>query len=125
MTILRYLRGNTVRTLESMLLSLICISKLEKQHIKLNILAFKLLRNANTSKQERLIVLIDMIFASKENMYNETKPSLIKFMEDLTEGKTRTGLDIILEPAWRMSISINCPSVYISLYGHILKSINH
>ena len=172
--------------------------KLEKIHIKLppEILAFKLLRNANLSKQERMFVLtcvssgqfftlshietyvIDNVlsvkstitlhstahsnhtsyknllhapmftltvkmslqmfysiimahmpsaygvgkniifnkvqfssvqtgvdFADKENMYKETKHSLLKLMGDLTVGKARTGLDIKLEPAWRKSAS--------------------
>ena len=81
--------------------------KLEKLHIKLppEILAFKLLRNANLSKQERMFVLTGMDFADKENMYKETKHSLLKLMGDLTVGKARTGLDIKLEPAWRKSTS--------------------
>ena len=81
--------------------------KLEKLHIKLppEILAFKLLKNANLSKQERMIVLTCVNFADKENMYKETKHSLLKLMGDLTVGKGRTGLDIKLEPAWRKSTS--------------------
>ena len=81
--------------------------KLEKLHIKLppEILAFKLLRNANLSKQERIFVLTGMDFADKENMYKETKHSLLKLMGDLTVGKARTGLDITFEPAWRKSTS--------------------
>ena len=81
--------------------------KLEKLHIKLppEILAFKLLRNANLSKQERMFVLTGVDFADKENMYKETKHSLLKLMGDLTVGKARTGLDIKLEPAWRKSTS--------------------
>ena len=46
-----------------------------------------------------------MDFANKENMYKETKHSLLKLMGDLTVGKARTGLDIKLEPAWRKSTS--------------------
>ena len=38
-------------------------------------------------------------------MYMETKHFFIQFMEDIAEGKARTGLDIILEPAWRKSTS--------------------
>ena len=65
------------RILESMLLILIWNSKLEKIHIKLSseILAFKLLRNANLSKQERMLVLMGVYFAEKENMYLQTKHS--------------------------------------------------
>ena len=50
------------------------------------------------SKQERMFVLTGMDFADKENMYKETKHSLLKLMGDMTVGKGRTGLDIKLEP---------------------------
>ena len=81
--------------------------KLEKMHIKLpsEILAFKLLRNANLSKQERMLVLTGVNFAEKENMYLQTKQSLIKFLGDLTEEKARMGPDVRLEPAWKKSAS--------------------
>ena len=81
--------------------------KLEKIHIKLpsEILAFKLLRNANLSKQERMLVLTGVNFAEKEKMYVQTKHSLLKLVGDSTVGKGRTGLDIKLEPAWRKSTS--------------------
>ena len=81
--------------------------KLEKLHIKLppEILAFKLLKNANLRKQERMIVLTGVNFAEKENMYQQTKHSLIKFMGDLTEEKAGTGPDVRLEPAWMKSAS--------------------
>ena len=87
--------------------------KLEKLHIKLppEILAFKLLRNANLSKQERMFVLTGVDFADKENMYKETKYSLLKFMGDMTVGKARTGLDIQLEPACRKSTSSSIRTV--------------
>ena len=51
--------------------------KLEKIHIKLpsEILAFKLLRNANLSKQERMLFFSGVNFAEKENMYQQTKHS--------------------------------------------------
>ena len=50
---------------------------LEKIHIKLpsDILAFKLLRNANLSKQERMLVLTGVNFAEIENMCLQTKHS--------------------------------------------------
>ena len=59
-------------------------------HIKLpsEILAFKLLINANLSKQESMLVLTGVNFAEKKNMYQQTKHSLIKFMEDLTDEKS-------------------------------------
>ena len=81
--------------------------KLEKLHIKLppEILAFKLLKNANLRKQERMIVLTGVNFAEKENMYQQTKHSLIKFMGDLTEEKAGTGQNVRLEPAWKSASS--------------------
>ena len=77
--------------------------KLEKIHVKLpsEILAFKLLRNANLSKHERMLVLTGVNFAEKEKMYRQTKDSLIKFMGDLTEEKAGMGPDVRLEPEWK------------------------
>ena len=81
--------------------------KLEKVHIKLpsEILAFKLLRNANLSKQERMLVLTGVNFAEKEKMYVQTKNSLIKFMGDLKEEKARMGPNVRLEPGWKKLVS--------------------
>ena len=81
--------------------------KLEKIHVKLpsEILAFKLPRNANLSKQERMLVLTGVDFADKENMYRQTKHSLIKFMEDLKKEKAGMRPDVRLEPAWKESAS--------------------
>ena len=81
--------------------------KLEKIHVKLpsEILAFKLLRNANLSKQGRMLVVTGLNFAEKENMYQQTKHSLIKFMGDLTEEKAGPGPNVRLEPAWKKSAS--------------------
>ena len=80
--------------------------KLEKIHIKLlsDILAFKRLRNANFSKQERMLVLTGVNLAKKD-MCQQTKYSLIKLMGDLTEEKAGTGPDVRLEPAWKDSAS--------------------
>ena len=77
--------------------------KLEKIHIKLpsEILAFKLLRNANLSKQERILVLTGVNFAEKENMYQHTKHSLINFMGDSREEKAGTGPIAGLEQEWK------------------------
>ena len=56
------------------------------------------------SKQERMLVLTGVNFADKEHVYgNQT--FFMQFMEDIAEGKARTGLDINLEPAWRKSTS--------------------
>ena len=81
--------------------------KLKKIHINLpsEILAFELLRNVNLSKQERILVLMGVNFAEKENMYLQTKHSLIQFMGDLTEEKARMGPNVRLEPGWKKLVS--------------------
>ena len=78
-------------------------SKLEKLNIKIpsEILALKLLRKANLTKQEIMIVLSGVNFTDKENMYRETKYSLIKFLGTFTDENDRIGHDVKLEPAWR------------------------
>ena len=80
--------------------------KLEKLNRKLptQIVALMLLRKANLSKHERMIVLTGVNLANKENMYEETKHSFMKF-GDLMEEKAGTGPDVRLEPAWKKSVS--------------------
>ena len=62
--------------------------KLEKLELKCSseILAFQLLRNANTNKEEILLVLTGMTYANKATLYEEAKKSLKKFKGDITEG---------------------------------------
>ena len=102
--------------------------KLEKIHIKLpsEILAFKLLRNANLSKQERMLVLSGVNFAKKENMYQQTKHSLIKYMGDLTEERAGMGLNVRLEPGWKklVSCSYKKGSVEHGSNGVMKKKLN-
>ena len=57
------------------------------------------------SKQERMLVLTGVTFAEKENMYQQTKHSLIKFMGDLTEEKAVMGPNVRLEPGWKKLVS--------------------
>ena len=82
-------------------------SKLTKLNIKIpsEILALKLLGKANLSKQERMIVLTGVNFADNENMYKETKPSLIKFLGTSIDENDRFEHDVKLVPAWRKSTS--------------------
>ena len=63
-------------------------NRLEKLDMKLPpaILAFKLLRKANISTNERLLVLTGMNYAEKDRLYEQAKASLIKF-----KGKQGTG----------------------------------
>ena len=102
--------------------------KLEKIHVKLpsEILAFKLLRNANLSKQERMLVFTGVNFAEKENMYQQTKHSLIKFMGDLTEEEARMGSNVRLEPGWKklVSCSYKKGSVEHGSNGVMKKKLN-
>ena len=74
---------------------------MKKIHIKLpsEILACKLLRNANLSKHEGMLALTGVNFAEKENMYLQTKRSSIKFMGGLMEEEAEIGQDVRLEPA--------------------------
>ena len=62
--------------------------KLEKLNIKLpaEVLAFKLLKRANVSREEKLLVLTGMNYANRETLYEEAKRSLKKFKGDITTG---------------------------------------
>ena len=55
------------------------LKKLEKITLSfhLEILAFKLFRNVNFSKQERMLDLTSLNFAEKENMYSISKPKIL------------------------------------------------
>ncbi|CAG2239162.1 unnamed protein product [Mytilus edulis] len=55
--------------------------KIEKKNMKLpsEILAFKLLRKANISKEEKMLVLTGMNYENKMTLYEEAKRSLKKF----------------------------------------------
>ena len=103
-------------------------SKLEKLNIKIpsEILALKLLRKANLSKQERMIVLSGVNFTDKENMYMETKYSLIKFLGTFTDENDRIGHDVKLEPAWIMFTSSSNKAGYIQRgnNGWMKKKLN-
>ena len=61
--------------------------KLEKLNIKLSseILAFKLLRKANLSKEMRMLVLTGINNSNGEEMYEDTKRSLQKFVVGIME----------------------------------------
>ena len=63
------------------------------------ILAFKLLRKANITKEEKLLVLIGMNYENKTTLYEEEKKSLKKFKG--SDGKPSTsGSSIKIEPAF-------------------------
>ena len=88
--------------------------KLEKLKIIIpsEIVAFKLLRKANLSRNDRMIVLTGVNFVDKENMYKDMKYALIKFLGDLTKDD-RTRHDVKLEPAWRNLASSSKRTGYI------------
>jgi len=75
--------------------------KIEKKKMTLpsEILAFKLLRKANISKEEKLLVLTGMNFDNRKTLYEEAKKSLKKFKgNDI--GLSSNLASIKLEPAF-------------------------
>ena len=62
-----------------------------------------------------MIVLTGVNFADKENIYKDTKRSLIKFMRDLTEGKAKAGL------ASLKKVTFTCPALSISTFVSFTK----
>ena len=75
--------------------------KIEKKKMTLpaEILAFKLLRKANITKEEKLLVLTGMNYDNKETLYEEAKESLKKFKG--SDGEScNSGLNIKMEPAF-------------------------
>ena len=76
--------------------------KIEKLKMTLppEILAFKLLRKANISKEETLLVLTGMNYTNKATLYEEAMSSLKKFKGDLTVGNASSSSGIKLEPAF-------------------------
>ena len=79
--------------------------KIEKLGMKLptEILAFKLLRKANITKEEKMLVLTGMNYDKKETLYEEAKSSLRKFKGDIVEASgfnSNSGNSIKLEPAF-------------------------
>ena len=66
--------------------------KLQKLNIKLSpeILAFKLLRKAKLSKEMKMLVLTGINFSKRNELYEDTKRSLQKFVAGIMEENTRT-----------------------------------
>ena len=75
--------------------------KIEKKNMTLpsEILAFKLLRKANITKEEKLLVLTGMNYDNKKTLYEEAKKSLKKFKGD-TESSSTSSATIKLEPTF-------------------------
>ena len=76
--------------------------KIAKKNMKLpsEILAFKLLRKANITKEEKMLVLTGMNYDNKDALYEEAKKSLKKFKGDTLEGSKSESVSIKLEPAF-------------------------
>ena len=76
--------------------------KIEKKDMSLpsEILAFKLLKKANITKEEKLLVLTGMNFDNKAYLYEEAKSSLKKFKGDDIHARENENVNIKLEPAY-------------------------
>ena len=76
--------------------------KKEKKDMSLpsEILAFKLLKKANITKEEKLLVLTGMNFDNKAYLYEEAKSSLKKFKGDAIHARDNENANIKLEPAY-------------------------
>ena len=70
--------------------------KIEKYYMKLpsEILAFKLIRKANISRVEKLLVLTGMNFDNKDSLFEGAKRSLKKFVGDITGRSFRQISDV-------------------------------
>lgn len=75
--------------------------KIEKKYMVLpsEILAFKLLRKANLSKQEKLLVLTGMDYENRDGLYEQAQKSLKKFKGDVTKSDSQKE-SIMLEPTY-------------------------
>lgn len=75
--------------------------KIEKKNMPLppEILAFKLLKKANISKEEKLLVLTGMNYGNRKTLYEEAKKSLKKFKANDDDRSSQRN-SIKLEPAF-------------------------
>ena len=83
--------------------------KIEKKKMTLppEILAFKLLRKANITKEEKLLVLTGMNYENKTTLYEEAKKSLKKFKGSDGESST-SGSSIKIEAAFLQQMRRRC-----------------
>ena len=61
------------------------------------ILAFKLIRRANISRVEKMLVLTGMNFNNKDSLYEEAKRSLKKFVGDIRGMSVSQESDVIFQ----------------------------
>lgn len=78
--------------------------KIEKKKMTLpsEILAFKLLKKANITKEERLLVLTGMNYDNKSMLYEQAKASLKKFKGDERVGLKNLVSNLSHQFYWRM-----------------------
>ena len=59
--------------------------RMEKKHMKLSpeVLAFRLLKKANITRKEKLLILTRLNFEDKSSLYQQTKQSLTRFHDYL------------------------------------------
>ena len=76
--------------------------KVEKKNMILppEILAFKLIRKANITKEEKLLVLTGMNYENKITLYEEAKKSLKKFKGCDSDSSSSTGPAVKLGPTY-------------------------
>ena len=76
--------------------------KIEKKHVALPaaVLAYKLLRKAYITKEEKLLVLTDMNYDNKKTLYKEAKKSLKKFKGDSECSSNSSNAAVKLEPTF-------------------------
>ena len=88
-------------------------------------LAFKLLRSAGLSKKEHDLVISDINYTNKENLYEEAKRSLIKFKGSKANGSTNNKIcDINLSASYlaeNQDILLAAGYIHRSNIGYINK----
>ena len=74
--------------------------KIQKKHMKLSseILAFRLIKQANITREEKLLVLTGMNVENRTSLYEEAVKSLRKFKGDISIGSTRVRSEMKVEP---------------------------
>ena len=74
--------------------------KIQKKHMTLSseILAFRLIKRANITREEKLLVLTGMNYENRTSLYEEAVKSLKKFKGDSSIGSTIVRSEMKLEP---------------------------
>ena len=72
----------------------------KKMSLPAEILAFKLLKKANITKEQKLLVLTGMDYSSKSTLYEQAKKSLKKFLGEQLSASSNTNVAVKLEPTF-------------------------